>query len=211
MKTHTGLRAITKIKFSKGRMHIEYEMERPGGEPDVFTLDTGDQPHPDFVRALEALRPHVVDLTELPPDVENRLTVCGVSLSSAEDAEDQPVMGATVTALLSLTRSRAPLVLNTPHKPDHPYSADEVDVFCLTEEQVAAIQNLVIAAEAYLDGKRAQASLDFGAGAPAPDGSGPGTVAPKRGRRTVTLTRDSAKRFAAAARAAETAAKPAGQ
>ncbi len=152
---------ITKVKHSKGRVHVAYQAHLDREVPDEFTLDTSDAPHPDFEKALAALVPHVVEWVELPASAAQRLRVQGVSFSYADDTAGIPVMGATVTALLGLSRSRSPLVVNTPHKPERPYAEGDPDAgdYCLTPDCAEALADVLEEAERYLDGKRAQGSL----------------------------------------------------
>jgi phage terminase small subunit len=68
-------------------------------------------------------------------------------------------MGAGVTALVSLKTCNAPLVINTPHLPREPYVEDDEECPVMEAHWAAAIEAVLIEAERYLDGKRAQGSL----------------------------------------------------
>jgi hypothetical protein len=163
-KTIKGPMRITKVKYSKSRVLVQYQVEREGSEPDEYSMECADAPHPDFEKALQALAPHAILWCELPEALVKRSRISGVSLSWNHDEDGDVVMGAVVTALVTLVRCQSPLVLNTPHKPERPYSDGDPNAvtYCLTADCIAAIGKVLEEAEAYLDGKRAQGSLPLG-------------------------------------------------
>lgn len=153
-------RTITKIKLDGARVHIEYEIERKDGK-DELMLKCVDPPEDAFTIAMNGLAIHVADMMEVdnPRVYAKSLTARGVSLSNTDG-----VLGAVITALKTLKTSNSPLVINTPHKPETPYSEGGDHSMCLSPECRRAIENLITAADRYIDGHRKQMSLGFGVG-----------------------------------------------
>lgn len=146
-------RWIKKVKLAKGKVEILVLSGDPQ-DPDELMLKSADAPHPDLPRALQALEPHVADLCEL----RGPLAVRGASFSWSE-AGGETVMGASVTALRDLRRSRSPMVVNSPHQPETDYGGNEENEAVMTFEFAEALRALLAEAMAYVDGKRAQGSL----------------------------------------------------
>jgi len=159
-------RRITKVKVHKGRVQIKYlrRKRKDDDDPDEYSLACRDLPHPDLEKALADLAPAVREWLEVSPTTFPRLTPISVAYTWRLDTEDREVMGASVCALVELSMSNAPLILNCPHKPERPYNADAPDEqhdVCLPAETVAALRTVMQEAEAYVDGKRTQGTLDF--------------------------------------------------
>lgn len=139
------------VNKKEERARLIYHVQNGSDEPDEYQVSVRQAPHPDFAAALDALRQDVLDLCELDGvDVES-LDVRGVSFSWTHG-----IMGATITALRTLKKSNAPLVLNTPFKPSEPYSeeggADEAQL--LPSRTIYALGKLMDEASALLAGKR---------------------------------------------------------
>lgn len=152
-------RTITKIKYAKGRVQIDFQQTSGESEtPDEFSLKCSDEPAKSFTKALAALASHVAEICEMPkpeawaPDLKVR----GVSFSWTND-----VMGAVITALKPLEHARSPMTVNTPHKSEAPYSPGDPngEEFCLTGDCAKALGALLKEAEKYIDGKRSQMAL----------------------------------------------------
>jgi hypothetical protein len=158
-----GARKIRKVKFSKGRMCIEYSVQRPGMEAeDEYTVNCGEAPHRTFLAALDNLRGHVLEMCEMSLLPVPRTTVHGASFSYTENADGEEVLGAVITALIALNRSRSPLVINTPHKFAAPLNDADDPGFCLTEEAGESLESLIEETNEYLNGHRAQGRLNLG-------------------------------------------------
>lgn len=138
---------FTKIKYDpkKERVVLNYTIENGTDEPDEFSVNIRQPPHPDLVDALAALGEHALALCELEGVEAEDLEVRSVSFSWSHD-----VMGATITALRTLRRSSSPLVLNTPHKTVAHYGEDGDDEHLLPESTVEALMDLVHEARAFL-------------------------------------------------------------
>lgn len=111
-----------------------------------------------FYDALESLVPFVAEICEQPQTWAQSVEVRGVSFSYGGENE---VMGATISALKTLEKSNSPLVINTPHKSSEPYNEGGDETICLSDEATAALYHLQRETQLYLDGHRAQLSLEF--------------------------------------------------
>lgn len=143
---------FTKIKFDGSKVTLGYEVPRKDGDPDEFSVFCADLPAPEFDAALRDLAVDVAAICEMPAEDAIKIKVRGVTLTWAHD-----IMGACITAMKSLKTAQSPLVLNTPHLPSESYSESECPTLSTaTCDRLAA---LVVQAERYLNGERAQGSL----------------------------------------------------
>jgi hypothetical protein len=150
------MRRIVKVSYDQKKVLVRYEQDR-AGDVDEFEIVCKDKPAPEFVTALAALRTHVAEICELTDNYCQDLEVRGASFSYGGEGK---VMGATITALKTVSTARSPLCLNTPHLPSEPYSDREDDETpCLSDDAAEALDHLCLAALAYVDGKRAQVEL----------------------------------------------------
>lgn len=143
---------FTKIAYNPktGRVVLRHQEANGTEEPDSYTLDAKAEPRAEFLEALSALAPDVVDLCELDGVDESDIEVRGVSLFYKDG-----IMGATITGLRSLRRSTWPLVLNTPFKPVEHYSGEGDEEQLLPEDTAERVLGLVWEAGKYLAGERA--------------------------------------------------------
>jgi hypothetical protein len=152
-------RRVTKVKHQGNQWLIVFEIVRQDGQDnDQHSVKCGDAPHPDFIEAMEALPPCLAKEAEIPNGVKwcADVEVTGVSVSWSQDT-----MGAVLTGKKPLKYANAPLIINTPHKPESPYSdGDEMAKdMCLAGTTAKAIWLVMEEALAYVDGKRAQQRL----------------------------------------------------
>lgn len=152
-------RRLCKVSYDGKVVKLRFEVQRPDGAMDKAEVESADQPTSGFQDALQALRPHVCELLEVPAAWGHAMTIRGVTISWASDANSKPVWGAVVTCLRKLADANAPLVINTPHLPSSAYSGDEGNEPVLPAELADAIQALVVHAWAYVDGERLQLAL----------------------------------------------------
>jgi hypothetical protein len=146
-----------KIKYDKGKVKIEYELcNKAKKDWDQFSLACSDEPKPEFQVALQALSEDVIEMCELPEDYRKRIMVTGVSFSYGSEAE---IMGATIVSQMVLNRSNVNLNLNTPHKPSEPYSEGGDASQCLSQDCIERLTYLMLEAEDYVKGNRAQGEL----------------------------------------------------
>lgn len=152
-------RQFNKIKFDGSHVYLAYdEIDEETGAKNEHTVKSAEKPAPAFIDALKNLKSDVSEWLDQKPEWNINLDIRGVSLSWTNG-----IMGACITALKPLKMSRSPLVVNTPHKPSEPYSEGDPDAdsYCLTGDCIATIKELIDAAEGFLDGDRAQTSLDL--------------------------------------------------
>jgi len=143
---------FTKIKFDGAKVRLEYQVVRPsGGDPDEYTLQCADLPLSEFTTALRALVDDVCVICEFPSSEASKVKVLGCSLTYTDG-----ILGAVVTATKDLMISPAPLILNTPHLPEKPYSEGGA---MLPANTVRRVRALCVEAERYLNGDRQQGSL----------------------------------------------------
>jgi hypothetical protein len=144
------------VKIKEDKVHIEYKKKR-NDTWDDFSLTCHQAPAPGFVKAIDDLRPHVVEICELPKDYVSGLTVTGVTYTYAGDAD---IMAATIIAKKTLNSSNSPLLLNTPHKPS---DADEKGAGSpvLSSACVKILKKLQKEAIEYINGKRAQLEMQL--------------------------------------------------
>jgi hypothetical protein len=153
-------RRIKKIKLTKeGKIHITYEQANSQGTWDEYSMTCSDRAKPSFYDAIDKLREEVRQICELPGGWDDKLTIRGISISWALD-----VMGATITALMKLLKSSAPLVLNTPHKTEEFYSEQGDPDSLLSGDCVEVLHKVFKECEAYIDGEREQGGLFQGSG-----------------------------------------------
>jgi hypothetical protein len=152
---------FTKVKVNKdGKVCLTYQKMNEKSEWDDYSMSCQAEAAPTFYRALKNMATYVVEMCELPEDYINRLMVFSVSLSYAGPAD---TLGAVISSKIALVKSNCPLILNSPHKTETPYSGaepDEADPAALLPEGCnEAIALLCTEAEEYLNGKRAQTEL----------------------------------------------------
>ena len=147
-------RRVKRVKVAKGKVEI---IVHTGSvlDPDEISIKSADEPRPQLPAALQALAPHVLTLCELRGSLEVR----SVSFSYTQGAEDEIVMGASVSGLRPLASSRSPMVVNSPHVPESDYGGNEDSECVLDADFVDALDAVVVEALAYVDGQRAQGQL----------------------------------------------------
>jgi len=148
-------RDVTKVSWDGERVLVRFECIQLKGV-DEFEFKCCDEPAPELLSALNALRPHVADICDLPDGYCADLEIRGASFSYGGEGR---VMGATITALKKLATANAPLVLNTPHLASAPYNEDTDDGLLLPGEAVDALRALQEQSLKYVDGQRMQTDL----------------------------------------------------
>ena len=149
-----GKRLIQKVKYSKDRVKINYLIVHPDERTDAYAVDCVDRPRVEFDAALQKIADELCDWCELPEAWFENVTVLGVSFSFKDGN-----MGAVVTFQKPIRYCNSPLILNAPHKAEHPYSEGGDYSVCLTKEQIALLKDVIAECEKYLDGDRAQMRL----------------------------------------------------
>jgi hypothetical protein len=155
------------LKFKYGGSHseedskktfVKFEKERDDGSFDLFTFECDDEVHPDLTKALQAMKPHLLENCELPDDrlVDVKSITCTYKAMDVGE-----VRGLVISGVRQLQNSNAPMVLTMPHKTDQPYTEDGDDRICLSSACLDDLDRLSEEVFAYVDGKRAQLEMDF--------------------------------------------------
>lgn len=151
---------VTRVRHDGKRTTVIYEVERPdGGDWDEFSMSSCERPSGGFLQALVSLRPHVRIWIDLPPSVWDRFEA--VTIRGANFTYEHSIMGATVTALVHVQTSAAPLVINTPHRTVEHYGKEGIDDHLIPPKTVTALELLQREAMRYVAGRRAQELLPF--------------------------------------------------
>jgi hypothetical protein len=159
-------RRLLKFKYSDDGIVVRYEQTNDTiGEPDRFTFESKEEPRKELKDALAAMATHVVDiceLTELESEIIDRITVFGITRTYTVVDDDRLVQGLVISARRSLTNSNSPMMINTPHFTDEPYSVTaDPDLGVYSLECGEALHKLTKRIFAYVDGERAQQELDL--------------------------------------------------
>ena len=147
-------RRLVRFLVKKGVYTIQWEVFQ--GESrgyDSYTLSCTDVPRPELLECLQALAPYVAELCELTRDGVGRMTMLGVSLGYRSES----VFYLTMHAKKLLLHSKMPLVLHTPPRPN----VGEESAFCMSSSLAYALAQLTEEVWKYVDGDRAQLSLDL--------------------------------------------------
>jgi len=141
---------IKKIKIEDSKVFIEYQIVRPEGKSENYTLETTDKPLESFRKALQGLVGYIGEICELPDHYCNSIKVRGVSFSYGGEKN---VLGATITGLKSLNTANSPLTINTPHLPSEPYSPGS-ETYTLPSECYYQLLDVQEEAVKFIEGDR---------------------------------------------------------
>lgn len=176
---------FSKIKWDGATVELQWTTKLDGGGEVAHSLKSMDTPRPEFISAMQAFVPEVLELLELDgAGWDDELTVSGLSINEEEDGR----RGLVCTCRRALTIANAPLILNTPHLRER--RDEEGESGFLPDELLTLVGRMEGEAQLYLKGKRAQADL-FDALVPNAD-SGIESVTLSSGGKTVTLNRKGA-------------------
>lgn len=149
---------IKKVKITnEKKVSMVYEKQSKTGVWDEYSFTCSEDARPEFHQAMNKLALHVIEMCELPDTYLTKITVCGVSFSYAGEKQ---VMGATISAQMSLDYSYQNLNLNTPHKASDSYSDNPPDEMQILSSQcISDLRSLQEECVAYINGDRAQATM----------------------------------------------------
>ena len=155
---------ITKLKDDGEKVEVRWRREAFGTEePTVIEskMVSRDRPAQELIDALQAFRDRALDMAGLPkdPDWREGVQVTGVSVSYEEDGR----RGLVVTMQRPSAYTNAPLVLNMPHAREELIGDDQEIAGALPGEMSRMIDRLAKAAQAYVQGHRAQGDMLAGA------------------------------------------------
>lgn len=146
-----------KIKFNPEKfscVELRYRVKRENGPDEKFAYECWEEPHADFKAAMKALSTHVPGLIEAPQTWAEAITVIGVTLNKDDG-------GAVLSALRSLDKNNSPMVINTPYVSEGAADRGEGLMGVIPFDLTRDLNTLLVEAEAYIGGKRAQGELDF--------------------------------------------------
>lgn len=164
---------------------IVYSIERDGGE-ERHTLECGDKPQPALLEALQGLDEDALAECEVirvgdkkfrknmdailgegyaEREHDSMLKAAGcpdafATVRSVSWSWSYDIMGASVCLLIKLENSYAPLVVNTPHKPEQPY-CEGTEAPLLPSGFADKLRELHRLVERYIDGDRFKEQTDL--------------------------------------------------
>ena len=159
---------ITKIKVKKGEYFFGWEVYQEATKSwDAYTMTCKDPPREELKERLLAIVAHVINICEFDKRDEKRIIVSGITESHTDDNRY-----ITITAQKLLEHSKAPLIINTPARPEMPQNEADSEDYCISLDIANDLKALESEAWRYIDGERAQQSLDFDGGDGGGDGGG---------------------------------------
>lgn len=151
---------ITKIKAKKGEYFFGWEVYQETTKSwDAYTMTCKDPPRVELKERMLAMVAHVINICEFDKQDEKRIIVSGITESHTDDNRY-----ITITAQKSLEYSKAPLIINTPARPEWPQNEADSEDYCISRELGDDLKALESEAWRYIDGERAQQILDFDGG-----------------------------------------------
>ena len=167
---------ITKIKAKKGEYFFGWEVYQEGTKSwDAYTMTCKDPPRVELKERMLAMVAHVINICEFDKRDEKRIIVSGITESHTDDNRY-----ITITAQKSLEYSKAPLIINTPARPEMPQNEADSEDYCISLDLANDLKALESEAWRYIDGERAQQSLDFDGGDGGGDDGGDDADEPER-------------------------------
>ena len=161
---------ITKIKVKKGAYFFAWEIYQKDTDSwDAYTMTCKDPPRKELEERMLAMVHHVIDICEFDKRDAKRIKVSGITESHTDDNRY-----ITITAQKELEQSKAPLIINTPARPDLPQNEADSEDYCNSVALVDDLKELEIEAWRYIDGERAQQRLNFEIKDVGDDGDGDG-------------------------------------
>lgn len=167
-------------RFKKVKHHpkdetteISYQVPVKGGH-DAYLINTAQPPHPEFLTALGALAPAVLEIAELKGVAEvDDIEVRTVNFSYHQN----DTVGVVITAMRKLKKSSAPMLINTPHKLMEPAENTPTEQI-LSDETIELLEDLIRETRLFIGGKRAQVDMFEGDSAKATDRKQPDQFKP---------------------------------
>lgn len=145
---------FTRVRATDKGVTIEWHTpveKRPDSNIDSV-LKSKEAPHPDFLAALQALKPDVVKLLELPASYGKAITVTGIRLTHVKGKR-----GVVISCQRKIEGCNSPFNLHTPHMTEA--SDEDANSTWLSDELLALLDTVEARAKEYIEGVRAQAEL----------------------------------------------------
>lgn len=145
---------INKIKRNGEGLKLSYTIENrteSGVDSIACEFSSSDRPLPELEEIFKDLIQDVEEICSLPTNYCKFGSVLGVSYSYSSN----DTMGAVITASIPLETANSPLIINTPHLPEAPYSEGS-ETPTLSAVAANRLKRLLICAEKYFEGERYQ-------------------------------------------------------
>ena len=167
---------ITKIKVKKGEYFFGWEVYQEATKSwDAYTMKCEDPPREELKERLLAMVAHVIEICEFDERDAKKFVISGVTESHGDDNRY-----ITITAQKALEYSKAPLIINTPARPEMPQNEADSEDYCISLDLANDLKALESEAWRYIDGERAQQTLDFDGGDGGGDDGGDDADEPER-------------------------------
>lgn len=148
---------INKVSIVKGKVFVAYQVDRGEDEaPDEYTLRCAERPKAALLTAMKSLIPEAAAWLEVP---DGKAWATNLDVRTVSFSWKHGVMGAVLTCIKPLEYSAGPWIINTPHRPEQPYTEGGSDELMLTDSCAKILRQLLKATRGYIKGERAQASL----------------------------------------------------
>lgn len=152
---------FTKIRVTDKGVDLSWTTKKADGETISSELKSPQEPLPDLPAALQAFRPYVLDLVDLDARWGEELII--TQLSIGEQTGDENLRNLIVTARRRCEKANGrPVVFNTPFLPEAGENTSP-NIATLDDATLELIADAEAAATRYVNGERAQATLDLGA------------------------------------------------
>ena len=149
---------ITKVKRKKNELEISWEqLNETTGTYDKYGITSKDIPLPELLKRLQVMSNHVEEICELPQGAAKKIVVAGIAISYSESN-----IHLVITAYRELSKSKSPMLINTPARPAYP-EGDKDDTYCMSDECFRDLLAVANEAMKYIKGERAQQTLHFDA------------------------------------------------
>jgi hypothetical protein len=148
-----GSITVRLVRYNLRNIRIEWE-----NNGDSYAVTFHENPLPSFMKALEALPPHVADLCDMPDKDVEKITATGVTIRPLGEDNSQ----ALIVARKTIRKGKRVFNISTPLLPM--YSAKDAEKKgsdCMTEDQARAIMKVATEARKYIRGERAQGRLEY--------------------------------------------------
>jgi len=151
---------IKKISYKDKNKSIQIDWEEPNVHDstimDEKSLKSSDLARESFHTALDSIKPHLVEVLELPEGYKRDLAVTGISFS-----QKGSVTSAVISAKKILQHSNSTFNISCPKKPMGTESEGATGEDCFTDEMIAVLKECIAEAVLYVKGERSQTTLEL--------------------------------------------------
>jgi len=146
---------LKQVSYKGSKVTICYEVSNDESDSfDQYKITSEETPHPEFDESLQALKPHLLSILELPEEYGTNLTVTKLAITQKGSSRFYSIVGNKI-----LQTANAPFNIVTPLKPD---VVDEGDGSTgLSIAAIDALKEFEHEAKKYAMGQRSQSQLDL--------------------------------------------------